>query len=154
MAEHRTPRHAAAKTRVFKRWGFWAAGVLAVVILVAAIGLRRDTGTESAAPPSASSPILTSEASPAPSESAPLATATSSPGTSEPNPLPVAEEVPAGNPDVYARIGTLTDCAALQGEWQKAAAENEGARLGTLLYEETLGYMAAAQARMEECGCL
>lgn len=56
-----------------------------------------------------------------------------------------------GNPDVYARILTMTDCAALQSEFDQAEANLR--EPGTPQYRWGLGYMKASDDRMIEIGC-
>jgi hypothetical protein len=58
-----------------------------------------------------------------------------------------------GNTAVYERIAGLDNCAALQREFDTASANNERAESGTSQHKETLGYMTAAQDRMESVGC-
>lgn len=58
-----------------------------------------------------------------------------------------------GNPAVYERILNLTDCAALQQEFDRATANNDRAEPGTDEHRWTLGYMTAAQDRMDAVGC-
>ena len=50
-----------------------------------------------------------------------------------------------GNPDVYERIESETDCAALQEEFDTAEAGPPS--------EWKVPYMEAADARMRELGC-
>lgn len=56
-----------------------------------------------------------------------------------------------GNPDVYARILAMTDCAALQNEFDQA--EDNLQEPGTPQYRWGLGYMKASDDRMREIGC-
>lgn len=56
-----------------------------------------------------------------------------------------------GNPDVYARILAMTDCAALQNEFDQAEANLQ--QPGTPQYRWGLGYMKASDDRMKEIGC-
>lgn len=58
-----------------------------------------------------------------------------------------------GNLEVYEAILSLTDCVALQEQFDVAAANNEREEPGTPLFLATLGYMAAADNRMGELGC-
>jgi len=58
-----------------------------------------------------------------------------------------------GLPAVYTRIRRLTDCAALQAEFDTADAnadlQHELGRLGTV----SISYMEVALERMEQFGC-
>lgn len=56
-----------------------------------------------------------------------------------------------GNPEVYARIQSLSDCAALQSEFDQA--ESNLQEPGTPQYRWGLGYMKASDDRMREIGC-
>jgi len=56
-----------------------------------------------------------------------------------------------GNPDVYARILIMTDCATLQNEFNQAQANLR--EPGTPQYRWGLGYMEASNDRMKEIGC-
>jgi hypothetical protein len=56
-----------------------------------------------------------------------------------------------GNPDVYARILAMTDCATLQNEFDQA--EENLQEPGTPQYRWGLGYMKASDDRMREIGC-
>ena len=58
-----------------------------------------------------------------------------------------------GNPDIYNRILSLTDCTLLQEEFDIASENNQGAVAGTAEHKETTGYMVAADARMKELDC-
>lgn len=58
-----------------------------------------------------------------------------------------------GDPAVYQRIESLTDCADVQEEFDVAAVHNEGSEPGTERFEVTLEYMKAAQDRLEELEC-
>ena len=58
-----------------------------------------------------------------------------------------------GNPDVYNRILSLTDCALLQEEFNIASENNQRATPGTAEYKETIGYMVAADDRMKALDC-
>ena len=57
-------------------------------------------------------------------------------------------EPPPGEPAVYERIRSLTDCSALQQEFDTAAASHDrgGGEVAT-------SYMQAAQDRMRQLGC-
>jgi hypothetical protein len=54
-----------------------------------------------------------------------------------------------GNPDVYARINAMTDCAELQREFDQADANR------SLPTDDDIpiAYMKAADERMDEIGC-
>lgn len=54
---------------------------------------------------------------------------------------------------VIARINSLTDCEALQDEFDQAAENNEREDPGTPTFELTTSYMEAADTRMAEIGC-
>ncbi len=58
-----------------------------------------------------------------------------------------------GNPDVYARIQSLNDCAALQNEFDQAEQNLSAQEPGTPQYRWGLGYMKASDDRMKEIGC-
>lgn len=58
-----------------------------------------------------------------------------------------------GSQAVYDRIAALTDCDALQHEFDVAAANNDAAEPGTSQHRQTTGYMAAADDRMRAVGC-
>lgn len=80
---------------------------------------------------------------------APEATTTSST-------VPTAEAPPSrgpGDPAVYDRLDDLTDCAALQEQFDIAAANNDRAEPGTDMFDITLSYMLYADERMQEEGC-
>jgi hypothetical protein len=56
---------------------------------------------------------------------------------------------PEGNPDVYSRISSLTDCAELQREFDTADANRKFSDDP----EIQTSYMEAAHERMQELGC-
>jgi hypothetical protein len=58
-----------------------------------------------------------------------------------------------GSSAVYSRIDRMTDCAALQAEFDTASANNYREEPGSASFQATLGYMRAADNRMEEVGC-
>ena len=58
-----------------------------------------------------------------------------------------------GSQAVYERIGGLTDCAALQLEFDQAFTDHQSAPAGSNGKAWTLGYMEAAQRRMETLSC-
>jgi len=58
-----------------------------------------------------------------------------------------------GNPNVYADILSMNDCANLQIQFDLADKNNEREEPGTPARRWTLGYMTAANNRMEEIGC-
>lgn len=58
-----------------------------------------------------------------------------------------------GGAAVYDRIGGLSDCAALQQEFDTAYRDNSRAEPGSEQFDVTLSYMNAAQDRMEEVDC-
>lgn len=60
--------------------------------------------------------------------------------------------VKPGNAEVYKRIEALTDCKALQGEFDTASAGHDRAS-NQAQREATSGYMAAADDRMKAIGC-
>ena len=81
-----------------------------------------------------------------------------------PEPTPESETLKAedeapGLPAVYERIAGMTDCVALQEQFDIAVATNErsgGPPASWSSYswaEIGLGYMRAANERMEEVGC-
>lgn len=58
-----------------------------------------------------------------------------------------------GSPAVYDRIAATTDCAELQAMFDRAADNHDTAQPGSAETEWTLGYMEAADDRMESVGC-
>lgn len=58
-----------------------------------------------------------------------------------------------GKPDVYLKILTLTDCAALQEEFNIAYSNNARETPGTEQFKWTLGYMTAADDQMKYLDC-
>ena len=58
-----------------------------------------------------------------------------------------------GSPEVYARIAALSDCAALQNEFDQAEQNLSAQDPGTPQYKWGLGYMKASDDRMKEIGC-
>lgn len=58
-----------------------------------------------------------------------------------------------GNRDVYIRILTLQDCAALQEEFNQASENNARETPGTKQFKWTLGYMQAANDQMSYLSC-
>lgn len=64
-----------------------------------------------------------------------------------------AEEYPSGNPEVYRRIGGMTDCAALQAEFDQADENRGNQPAGSEQAEWSTNYMMAADDRMREVGC-
>lgn len=58
-----------------------------------------------------------------------------------------------GDAGVYARIDGMTDCAALQSEFDTAAANNDRAEPGSAQHKVTLSYMRAAEDRRQELDC-
>lgn len=56
-----------------------------------------------------------------------------------------------GNPDIYSKILSMTDCAGLQKEFDQAEANLQAP--GTEQYKWGLGYMKASDDRMREIGC-
>lgn len=58
-----------------------------------------------------------------------------------------------GNRDVYIKILSLTDCAALQEEFNIAYSNNSRETAGTEQFSWTLGYMTAADDQMKYSGC-
>ena len=58
-----------------------------------------------------------------------------------------------GNLDVYINILSLTDCIALQGEFDIASGNNARETPGTPQFNWTLGYMTATDDHMQAIGC-
>lgn len=58
-----------------------------------------------------------------------------------------------GNLEVYQNILSLTDCALLQEQFDQASANNARETAGTPQFQWTLGYMLAADERMQSLGC-
>jgi hypothetical protein len=58
-----------------------------------------------------------------------------------------------GNPAIYERIASLSDCDELQAEFDIAADINDRAEPGTPAHRQSTGYMGATDARMQEVGC-
>lgn len=73
--------------------------------------------------------------------------------TSGPAASTAGPEARPGDRAVYRRIETSRDCAGLQETFDRAAANNDRYRPGSPLWEVTLEYMAAADARMRSVGC-
>jgi hypothetical protein len=73
-------------------------------------------------------------------------------GTLAGGPTPDAVSQP-GSQGVYQRIAGLTDCTAIQAEFDQAYADHEAAPAGSQGREWTVGYMSAAQDRMKALGC-
>lgn len=63
-----------------------------------------------------------------------------------------AEELP-GDPGVYARIEALTDCRALQREFNIAMNNTEARNPSDPMHAVSLSYADAADERMSEIGC-
>ena len=119
-------------------------GVVAALFVIGLIGSLRDD--------------------PAPVAAAPLPTITA---PAVPTTEPVAEATPAralqedtqqgddrpGDPRVYARIASLTDCVALQGEFDTSFNNNQRQNPGTALYATTLAYMSAADDQLKAAKC-
>jgi hypothetical protein len=70
----------------------------------------------------------------------------------ESSPEDYADEY-GGSTAVYERIAGMDNCASLQSEFDTASASNDRAEPGTSQHKQTLGYMTAAQDRMESIGC-
>jgi tetratricopeptide (TPR) repeat protein len=58
-----------------------------------------------------------------------------------------------GQQAVYEELLSLNDCMLLQEKFDIAAENNEWETPGTVQHKWTLGYMTAADQRMEEVGC-
>lgn len=58
-----------------------------------------------------------------------------------------------GNPDVYAKIEAMTDCAELQREFDVAMDNAERRRPGDQLRDVSMAYAKAADTRLEKLGC-
>lgn len=58
-----------------------------------------------------------------------------------------------GNAAVYDRIGSLTDCSAVQAEFNAAFDTSERTEGGTDEHEAAVGYMEAANDKLESLGC-
>lgn len=58
-----------------------------------------------------------------------------------------------GNVDVYNRILSLTDCSALQSEFDQADENLQLQSPGTPQYQAGIGYMQAADDHMKSVGC-
>jgi len=58
-----------------------------------------------------------------------------------------------GETSVYTRILGMTDCNALQAQFDIAGDNNDLADPGTAAHKRTLGYMTAADDTMEKRGC-
>jgi len=84
-----------------------------------------------------------------------LALATLACGSSAPQ-LKTAAEFFAehgGKLEVYQRILSLTDCTALQTEFDQAETNLKSQEPGTPQYKWGIGYMQAADQRLKELGC-
>ncbi len=73
-------------------------------------------------------------------------------GTFAGGPTPQTAAQP-GNAAVYQRIAGLTDCTALQAEFDQAYADHNAAPALSDGKAWTLGYMTAAQDRMTALHC-
>jgi len=58
-----------------------------------------------------------------------------------------------GNPDVYTKILSLTDCTTLQQEFDQASANLALQSPGTSQYKWSIGYMKASDNRMKQIAC-
>ena len=58
-----------------------------------------------------------------------------------------------GNPAVYDRINSTSDCDALQREFDTAYANHQRAEAGSDLALAASGYMDAADERMKDLDC-
>lgn len=58
-----------------------------------------------------------------------------------------------GNPAVYQRIASESDCGALQAEFDTAGADHDRAVPGSEAALWSTAYMEAADARMKAVGC-
>ena len=58
-----------------------------------------------------------------------------------------------GDPEVYARIASLTDCAQLQEEFDIAMDSAESRQPGDPLRDVSIGYAEAAGDRLRDVGC-
>lgn len=74
-------------------------------------------------------------------------------GDSEPQTAEDYMKKYGGNPEIYQRILTSTNCDALQAEFDQAESNLELQQPGTSQYQWGLGYMDAVNRRMEEIGC-
>lgn len=74
-------------------------------------------------------------------------------GTFAGGPTPPAPAAQPGSQAVYDRIAATTDCAALQGEFDRASRDHDAAPALSNGKAWTLGCMEAAQARMTGLGC-
>jgi hypothetical protein len=66
---------------------------------------------------------------------------------------PAAPAAAPGNPAAHDRINSLTDCAALQAEFDTASASFDRVAKGTAESAAAIGFMTAADARMKQVGC-
>jgi hypothetical protein len=66
-----------------------------------------------------------------------------------------SQEERPGDPAVYARIESMTDCAKLQEQFDlaEATSKREGGPQGATWSEIGIAYMQAADDRMREVGC-
>lgn len=58
-----------------------------------------------------------------------------------------------GNPEVYTRIDTTSDCPTLQREFDVAMTNAEAREPGNEQRKISLAYAKAADARLKEVGC-
>lgn len=84
---------------------------------------------------------------------APAPSSSSAEPAPEPEETQEAEQVPPGEPAVYERIAASSDCTVLQGEFDTASENFDRVEAGTPQADASLGYMQAADARMQEVGC-
>lgn len=55
--------------------------------------------------------------------------------------------------DAYLAIFTSSDCEYLQGQFENAYELNNAVEPGTIYSKQSLGFMTAANERMQEIGC-
>ena len=88
---------------------------------------------------------------------APVTTVTRQAPATEPAATEPAATEPSrpGDPEVYARIAKLTDCAKLQEQFNLAEATSQrpGGPAGATWSEIGIAYMQAADERMNKLGC-
>ena len=65
----------------------------------------------------------------------------------------LSESSKPGNPAVYDRINSETDCDTLQAEFNQAMTNHDALPSGDSRRDWALGYAKAADSRMNDLGC-
>ncbi len=117
--------------------GLWlGGGIFALIFIVTAFTEVRDL----ASPPTTINPPA-------------VVTNNSSSGSSASSPAQRFVNQYGGQLSAYQRILGMSDCNDLQAQFDIAAANHDLADAGTAEFKWTLGYMTAADDRLESAGC-